>query len=236
MTADTGSGVLRQHPLVNYCGLGHMGKAALVITNLCVNKWASADALRQAEEFKRHELDFARKHAGISGRSPSKRGIQTGRLLTRAESMCMTWPSWPDPATMTWSRVQSRARAHCAVWLLSLVPSLLIVMGGGCASQTDVTRVDTNAITDLSGRWNDTDSRLVAETMVKEAIASHWLDEFTHENHRSPVVVVGAILNKSYEHIDTDTFTIDLERELSNAQAVVRDRQRRTGGGAGGTA
>ena len=111
-------------------------------------------------------------------------------------------------------------RAHCAVWLLSLVPSLLIVMGGGCTSRTDVTRVDTNVITDLSGHWNDTDSRLVAETMVKEAIANHWLDEFTHEHHRPPVVVVGTILNKSYEHIDTDTFIIDLERELSNAQAV----------------
>lgn len=93
-------------------------------------------------------------------------------------------------------------------------------MGGGCTSRTDVTRVDTNVITDLSGHWNDTDSRLVAETMVKEAIANHWLDEFTHEHHRPPVVVVGTILNKSYEHIDTDTFIIDLERELSNAQAV----------------
>jgi PBP1b-binding outer membrane lipoprotein LpoB len=80
--------------------------------------------------------------------------------------------------------------------------------------------MDANVVMDLSGHWNDTDSRLVAETMVKEAIASHWLDEFTHKKHRPPVVVVGTILNKSYEHIDTETFITDLERELSKAQAV----------------
>ncbi len=120
---------------------------------------------------------------------------------------------------MTWSRVQRRTRACCVVWPLSLVPLVFIAMGG-CTTGTDVTRVDTTVVTDLSGRWNDTDSRLVAEAMVKEAIASHWLEEFTQEKHRLPVVVVGTILNQSYEHIDTDTFIIDLERELSNAQAV----------------
>lgn len=120
---------------------------------------------------------------------------------------------------MTWSRVQGGVRAHGAVWLLSLVP-LVLIATGGCTPGTNVTRVDTTVVTDLSGHWNDTDSRLVAEAMVKEAIASHWLDEFTQEKHRLPVVVVGTILNQSDEHIDTETFIMDLERELSNAQAV----------------
>jgi len=120
---------------------------------------------------------------------------------------------------MTWSRAQNRAQGRCSVWLLSLVSSTLIVMMG-CTPGTNVTRVDTTVVTDLSGHWNDTDSRLVAEAMVKEAIASHWLKEFTQDKHRLPVVVVGTILNQSYEHLATDTFIGDLERELSNAQAV----------------
>jgi penicillin-binding protein activator len=129
----------------------------------------------------------------------------------------MLWSSSLDPTTVISSRAQSSAR--CALWLLSLVPSVFIVMGG-CTSETNVTRVDTNVVTDLSGHWNDTDSRFVAEAMVKEALASHWLDDFTHQRHRPPVVVVGTILNRSYEHIDTETFIMDLERELGNAQAV----------------
>jgi hypothetical protein len=52
----------------------------------------------------------------------------------------------------------------------------LSVAAAGCGSETKVTRVDTNVATDFSGRWNDTDSRLVAETMVKESLASPWLE------------------------------------------------------------
>ena len=76
------------------------------------------------------------------------------------------------------------------------------------------------SVTDLSGRWNDTDSRMVAETMVKESLASPWLDNFTKVKSRQPVVVVGTILNRSHEHIDVQTFITDLYRELTNSQKV----------------
>ena len=42
----------------------------------------------------------------------------------------------------------------------------LIFLLSGC-SQT-VTRVDSDSVTDLSGNWNDTDSRLVAEEMIQD--------------------------------------------------------------------
>jgi uncharacterized protein (TIGR02722 family) len=89
-----------------------------------------------------------------------------------------------------------------------------------CSSGTKVTRVDTTVVTDLSGRWNDTDSRQVAEAMVKESLAYPWLDNFTKAKGRQPVVVVGTILNRSHEHIDVQTFVTDLERELTNSQKV----------------
>ena len=90
----------------------------------------------------------------------------------------------------------------------------------GCGHETKVTRVDTGTVTDLSGRWNDTDSQMVAEAMVKEALANPWLGNFTKGKNRQPVVIVGTVLNKSHEHINVQTFVNDLERELTNSQKV----------------
>jgi uncharacterized protein (TIGR02722 family) len=90
----------------------------------------------------------------------------------------------------------------------------------GCASETKVTRVDAGVVTDLSGRWNDTDSRMVAETMVKEALEYPWLNNFFQAHRRQPVVVVGTVLNNSHEHINVQTFISDLERELTHSQKV----------------
>jgi penicillin-binding protein activator len=97
---------------------------------------------------------------------------------------------------------------------------LTVVLLGGCAQETKVTRVDSEVVTDLSGRWNDTDSRMVAESMVKEALGYQWLNNFSSSKHRQPVVVVGTILNSSHEHINVNTFVADLERELTNSQKV----------------
>ena len=90
----------------------------------------------------------------------------------------------------------------------------------GCGAETKVTRVDEGVVTDLSGRWNDTDSRIVAESMVKEALEYPWLNSFSQTKRRQPVVVVGTVINNSHEHINVDTFVTDLERELTNSQKV----------------
>ena len=100
------------------------------------------------------------------------------------------------------------------------VLSVLVLSVVGCGQETKVTRVDAGVVTDLSGRWNDTDSRMVAESMVKEALEYPWLNKFTEGKHRQPVVVVGTVLNSSHEHINVQTFVTDLERELSNSQKV----------------
>jgi penicillin-binding protein activator len=103
----------------------------------------------------------------------------------------------------------------------SLVVLVLVLIGfSGCGGETRVTRVDAGVVTDLSGRWNDTDSRMVAETMVKEALDYPWLNNFSQSKRRQPVVVVGTVLNNSHEHINVQTFVTDLERELTNSQKV----------------
>ncbi len=107
--------------------------------------------------------------------------------------------------------------------LRACVVSLLVGCAAavsGCGHETKVTRVDTGTVTDLSGRWNDTDSQMVAEAMVKEALANPWLGNFTKGKNRQPVVIVGTVLNKSHEHINVGTFVNDLERELTNSQKV----------------
>jgi len=46
--------------------------------------------------------------------------------------------------------------------VLVLIGALLTACGGG----KQVTRLEADTVTDLSGRWNDTDARLVAEEMI----------------------------------------------------------------------
>ncbi|RPJ05878.1 MAG: penicillin-binding protein activator LpoB [Spirochaetaceae bacterium] len=84
-----------------------------------------------------------------------------------------------------------------------------------------VTRVEVDTQTDLSGRWNDTDSRLVAEQMIKDVLGRPWLADFQRANSGSkPVIIVGAIRNKSSEHIEVAGFISDIERELINSGMV----------------
>jgi hypothetical protein len=98
--------------------------------------------------------------------------------------------------------------------------ALVVLTLAGCAQETKITRVDSGVVTDLSGRWKDTDSRIVAESMVKEALEYPWLNTFSSSKRRQPVVVVGTIQNSSHEHINVNTFVTDLERELTNSQKV----------------
>ena len=103
----------------------------------------------------------------------------------------------------------------------SLVATVSVALAlWGCGHETKVTRVDSGVVTDLSGRWNDTDSRMVAEAMVQDALQYPWLGNFEKANQRPPVVVVGTVLNSSHEHINVQTFITDLERELTNSQKV----------------
>lgn len=84
----------------------------------------------------------------------------------------------------------------------------------------EVVRVDSNTVKDLSGKWNDTDSRLVAEEMIKDCLAKPWYAEMVQNKGRKPMLIVGKIRNKSHEHISGDTFISDMERELINSGKI----------------
>ncbi len=106
--------------------------------------------------------------------------------------------------------------------LLKVFSALIIaaLLAAGCSSGRQVSRIDTKEIVDLSGKWNDTDARLVAEEMVNDVLTRPWLTEYLTTEGKKPVVIVGKIRNKSSEHIAVDVFANDIERELLNSGKV----------------
>ena len=101
--------------------------------------------------------------------------------------------------------------------LVTLALTAIIALTG---CKTKVKRVGVDETIDLSGRWNDTDSQLVSAEMVGDLAGRPWIEEYTAKNGQKPVVIVGTVRNKSSEHIETETFTKDLERELINSGRV----------------
>jgi len=98
------------------------------------------------------------------------------------------------------------------------IPLVLSIFIFSCGRQ--VTRLNPDQQIDLSGRWNDTDSKLVAEEMIKDVTNRPWHNDFRLANDRKPVVIVGYVKNKSTEHIESETFVKDVERELINSGFV----------------
>lgn len=100
----------------------------------------------------------------------------------------------------------------------------MVVIGfilSGCASTPRVQRVDPQAVIDLSGKWNDTDSRLVSDEMIRDCLNDPWLiRHMTGSGSKRPVVIVGVMRNKSTEHIAVMTFIKDIERAFIRSGQV----------------
>lgn len=96
---------------------------------------------------------------------------------------------------------------------LTIVAGLFIFS----CSQRTVTRVDPDQQIDLSGRWNDTDSRMVAKTMVQQFLNSPRYESYAAEKGGTPAIIVGYINNKTSEHIDADNYIKKFEMEIFNS-------------------
>jgi penicillin-binding protein activator len=98
---------------------------------------------------------------------------------------------------------------------------LLLIATAPVACSQRVTRIDPAAVTDLSGRWNDTDSRLVANELITSSLTEPWLRRYTESaGGQPPVVIVGEFRNRTMEHIPVATFVRDLERAYVNSGVV----------------
>ena len=94
----------------------------------------------------------------------------------------------------------------------------LLAFAALSACSTTVERLDLSEAKDLSGAWNDTDSRLVSEEMIRDSLSRAWLQEWSGKS--KPAVIVGEVRNLSHEHINVNTFTLDVERALINSGKV----------------
>ena len=90
----------------------------------------------------------------------------------------------------------------------------------GVSSGVSVTRVSADTVTDLSGYWNDTDVRLVAETIVDECVNSGAISNYIKKNGKEPIVIVGTFRNDSDEHLDTSILAKKFETALVNSGRV----------------
>lgn len=99
-----------------------------------------------------------------------------------------------------------------------LIGLLAILNLASCG--TSVERVASDTVTDISGNWNDTDSRLVANEMIEDLVSTMWLSRFKREMGRVPTIIIEKVRNLSHEHINTRTFIADIERSMINSGEV----------------
>jgi uncharacterized protein (TIGR02722 family) len=96
---------------------------------------------------------------------------------------------------------------------------VLLVILISCQTR-HVTRVDPSTEIDLSGRWNDVDSRKVADQMIYDLFDSESFKNYVKSKSRKPVIIVGQIRNKTSEHIDADNFIKKFEVVIHNSSVA----------------
>jgi uncharacterized protein (TIGR02722 family) len=97
--------------------------------------------------------------------------------------------------------------------VFSLISIALISVS--CARS--VSRIDPNQQVDLSGRWNDSDSRMVANKMVTELLSSDKFKDYSRALNKKPAIIVGLIRNKTSEHIDANNYIKKMELSIYNS-------------------
>ncbi len=91
----------------------------------------------------------------------------------------------------------------------------VLIVASSCSRS--VTRIDPSTEINLSGRWNDADSRLVADKMIAELTNSERYKEYVKNKGSKPAIIIGQIKNKTSEHIDADNYIKKLEAAIFNA-------------------
>jgi penicillin-binding protein activator len=92
---------------------------------------------------------------------------------------------------------------------------LIVLLMTGCART--VSRIDPGQQIDLSGRWNDSDSRQVANKMITELLASEKYKDYAKTLGKKPAIIVGLIKNKTSEHIDASNYIKKMELAIFNS-------------------
>ncbi|WP_196895927.1 penicillin-binding protein activator LpoB [Aureivirga marina] len=102
--------------------------------------------------------------------------------------------------------------------LLASLSFIIVFSLESCSRK--IQRVSPDQTIDISGRWNDSDSRMVSEDMIQQVLSGAWLDRYRTKFGKEPVVIVGLVRNKSHEHIDAETFIKDIEQSFIRSGRV----------------
>jgi uncharacterized protein (TIGR02722 family) len=86
-----------------------------------------------------------------------------------------------------------------------------------CSSNPRVKRVDASTQIDLSGYWNDTDVRIVCDSLIKACLESPRVSQEIARKGKLPVFLVGRFRNESDEHIDTLIISDTMETAIFNS-------------------
>jgi penicillin-binding protein activator len=99
------------------------------------------------------------------------------------------------------------------------ISAIILIVLVSCQTR-HVTRVDPSTEIDLSGRWNDVDSRKVADQMIYDLFESESFKNYAKAKSRKPVIIVGQIRNKTSEHIDADNYIKKFEVVIHNSSVA----------------
>ena len=103
----------------------------------------------------------------------------------------------------------------------SVVLFLTLILLSSCVATPQVSRLDAAARVDLSGRWNDSDARMVSNSLINDCLKSpavaQFVEQYTARNGRMPAALVGRFRNDSSEHIDTAIISRAMEIAIVNS-------------------
>ena len=69
----------------------------------------------------------------------------------------------------------------------------------------------------MDGYWNDSDVRIVCESLINDCVSSKTIANYSKVNGRAPVAIVGKISNDSDEHIDTSIVAKRFQNAIINS-------------------
>lgn len=111
---------------------------------------------------------------------------------------------------------------HSNNTLLSIKTAFLISLGLtliACQS-VSVKRGTAEEQTELSGKWNANDSKMVSKQMIGSMLDGRWIRTHLKNNKKEPTVIVGQFRNLSHELINIETFVADIEGAMINSGEI----------------
>jgi len=97
----------------------------------------------------------------------------------------------------------------------------ILLLFTACQTLPKITHENPDEESHVTGRWNDSDARKVAEEMIHDCLDRDWLFNFIKKNNgANPTVIVGKIQNKTSEHIDVKPFIGSIQKALINSGKV----------------